>query len=385
MTKPLKLGFIGGALDSAVGYAHFSSCMMDKRWNLVAGAFSTDERANREAGKTYKISTRRIYGDWRNMLVREMGFLDAVAVLTPTPSHYEIVTECLKQGLPVICEKALATNSNEIRVMEKIRKEHMGFLAVTYNYSGYPMVRELRNIIRKGTLGRILHFQAEMPQEGYRRVDGAGNKLHPQEWRLHDGSVPIIYVDLAVHLHHLIHYLVEQKPIEVVADQTTCGWFDVIDNVSCLCRYTDDISGQMWFSKSALGFRNGLKIRICGSDASAEWVQANPEELMICHADGRREIRDRGADSHVASLPRYTRFKVGHPAGFIEAFANLYVDISECLRAFQRTGKWESQEVFNAELALEGLCMFEAMVRSASSKQWQAINYNQITREAPKA
>lgn len=349
---------------------------MDKKWNLVAGAFSLDSKINRDTAQAYNVSEDRDYDDWRDMLNKEKNRIDAITVLTPTPTHAEIVTECLKKGIPVICEKALATNSAEAQKILKTRDAHNGFLVVTYNYSGYPMVRELRNLIQSGTLGSILHFQAEMPQEGYRRVDAQGIKPNPQEWRLHDGPVPIIHLDLAVHLHQLIHYLTGEHPLEVVSDHSTCGLFKVIDNVSCLCRYSDDIQGQMWFSKAALGHRNGLRIRIYGSDASAEWFQANPEELTISYADGRKQTVDRGAGAEVAGLQRYTRFKVGHPAGFIEAFANLYADIAGCLREFRDTGKWVSGEVFSAELALEGLSMLESMVVSAQSRQWQDVSHN---------
>lgn len=372
-SSPLALGFIGGALDSAVGYTHFSACNLDNQWNLLAGAFSLDPLINRETAKAYGVSDDRVYDDWKTMLAREKNHLDAVTILTPTPSHYQIVSECLAQGVAVICEKALATSSAEIETIMQARDAHNGFLAITYNYSGYPMVRELRSLIRSGVLGEILHFQAEMPQEGYRRVDSHGNKPQPQDWRLHDGDIPIIYLDLAVHLHQLIHYFTDQHPLEVVAHHSTCGWFNVIDNVSCLCRYSKNILGQMWFSKSALGHRNGLRIRIYGSEASAEWLQSNPEELLLSFADGRRQILDRGNDTQVAGLTRYTRFKAGHPTGFIEAFANLYMDIGQSLQAYKMTGSWPSDEVFGAELALEGINMLEAMVKSTSLGRWTQV------------
>ncbi|MEJ2619694.1 MAG: Gfo/Idh/MocA family oxidoreductase [Candidatus Thiodiazotropha sp.] len=378
--SPLTLGFIGGALDSAVGYTHFAACRMDNQWKLVAGAFSQNTEINLDTAKTYGVSGERVYSDWQEMLAKEKNRLDAVAILTPTPSHYQIVSECLTQGIPVICEKALATSSAEIEIILETRNAQNGFLAITYNYSGYPMVRELRALIQSGALGEILHFQAEMPQEGYRRVDSQGNKPHPQEWRLHDGKVPTLYLDLAVHLHQLIHYLTEQHPLEVTADQSTGGWFNVIDNVNCLCKYTKNIHGQMWFSKSALGHRNGLRIRIYGSHASAEWFQSNPEELLVSFADGRRQILDRGIDTQVAGLPRYSRFKAGHPTGFIEAFANLYTDIAQSLQQYKLTNRWQSQEVFSAELALEGMKLLEAMVESASRGQWTAVQNSENTR-----
>ncbi len=308
------------------------------------------------------------------MLQKEAGCLDAVVILTPTPSHADIVTTCLEQSIPVICEKALAVTSAEAQRILDVRNSQKGFLAVSYNYSGYPMVRELRNLIRTGVLGKIVHFQVEMPQEGFRRVDAQGNKPVPQSWRLSDGKIPTIHLDLAVHLHHLVHYLTGLAPLEVVSDQNTYGWFDVIDNVTCLCRYTENVQGQIWFSKSALGHRNGLRLRIYGSDASAEWFQANPEELILSFSNGRRQIMDRASAVEIAGMRRYTRFKAGHPAGFIEALANLYTDIAGCLRQYKATGQWTSEEVFSAELAAEGLQMFEAMVASTQSKKWEPVN-----------
>ncbi len=373
-SKPLSLGFIGGALNSAVGYAHFASCLMDNQWTLDAGCFCANAEMNRETAQVYGVDPARDYDDWQEMLKREKNRLDAVVVLTPTPLHHEMVMACLNEGLPVICEKALVTNSSDAEKILQVRDQKKGFLAVTYNYTGYPMVRELRNLIQNGTLGKILHFQAEMPQEGFIRVDSQGNKPAPQSWRLADGHVPTIHLDLAVHLHQVVHYLIGQNPIEVISDQGSYGWFsEIIDNVTCLCHYSEGVQGHMWFSKSALGHRNGLRIRIYGSKASAEWFQASPEELILAFADGRREILDRASSVEVSNMRRYNRFKAGHPAGFIEAFANLYGDIADSLRQYQATGQWESVEVFSADLALEGLLFLEAMKASVESKAWQRV------------
>ena len=371
---PLQLGFIGGSSNSAVGYAHVTSCQMDNRWRLVSGCFSLDAEENLKSSQAYGISPERLYGTWQEMLATEGQHLDAVVVLTPTPSHFDVVAACLQRGIPVICEKALATSSEEADKLIKMRDASKGFLVVTYNYSGYPMVRELRHIIQKGTLGKIIHFQAEMPQEGFIRLDAQGQQPMPQAWRLVDGHVPTIHLDLAVHLHQMLYYLIKQTPVELVSDHNSYGWFaDVVDHVSCLCRYSEGVQGQLWFSKAALGHRNGLRFRIYGSKGSAEWLQINPEELLLSHVDGRREIMDRATPVEVANQPRYNRFKAGHPAGFIESFANVYSDIADCLIQYQQTGRWQSQHVFGAELAKEGLQFLEAMVTSVHSHTWQDI------------
>jgi predicted dehydrogenase len=362
--KTLSVAFIGGAPNSAVGYAHYVASHMDGLWQLESGAFSRNQETNRKAAAIYGVKASRVYASYESLIEAEVANLDAIVLLTPTPIHHRMVKECLERGLPVICEKALATTSSEALEIQNLCKEKNGFLAVIYNYSGYPMVRELRSMVREGVLGEILHFQAEMPQEGFLRTDDKGNKPTPQGWRIQDGPVPTLHLDLAVHLHELVHYLTGLKPLEVISDQASRGWFPVVDNVNCIARYSQGVLGQFWFSKCALGHRNGLRLRIYGSKASAEWYQLNPEELIFSFADGRRQIFDRASNAKVASLPRYNRFKSGHPAGFNEALANLYFDIYESLVKYQSTGKQESDEVFGAELAVEGLLFIEAMVRS---------------------
>ncbi|MFZ4801557.1 MAG: Gfo/Idh/MocA family protein [Chlorobium sp.] len=371
--QPLSLGFVGGAPNSAAGYAHFAAARMDGLWALRAGVFSKHSEINREAAEIYGVETERVYESLHELLEQEAGRLDAVVLLTPTPLHHEMVMDCLRTGMPVICEKALALTSAEAREIQDLCVERNGFLAVIYNYSGYPMVRELRRMIREGVLGEILHFQVEMPQEGFMRTDDKGNKPSPQSWRLTDGPVPTIHLDLAVHLHELIHYLTGLKPIKVVSDQASGGWFDVVDNVTCLARYTKNVQGQFWFSKSALGHRNGLRLRLYGTKASAEWYQMNPEEVLISYSDGRRQVIDRASNMPVASAARYTRFKAGHPAGFIEALANLYTDIHSTLKQYKETGIQESQEVFGASLACDGLQFLEAMVESHCKEGWVSV------------
>mgnify|MGYP004676222935 CR=1 FL=1 len=266
-------------------------------------------------------------------------------------------------------------SGDDIEIQQELIKQNC-FLAVTYNYTGYPMIRELKHIIKSGKLGKILHFQAQMPQEGFIRINKDGQIPKPQEWRLQDKTIPTIHLDLCSHLHEIIHYLLDSKPISVISDQASDGWFkNIIDNVTCLCRYENDIQGQIWFSKSALGYRNGLSISVFGTEGSATWIQTNPEELIVARNDGTKEIIDRASNnSEIASKLRYTRFKAGHPTGFIEAFANIYFDIAKAINEYKETNTWNSNEIFGIDLATEGLLFLEAMVESSKIKSWKNIN-----------
>ena len=370
--KPLKLGFIGGGINSAVGRAHYSACRMDGRFEVAAGCFSRDTATNHASMAAYHAGYA--FPSHVDMLkyAKDDG-LDTVVVLTPTPSHFLIVRDCLQAGIPVICEKALAVTSNEASQLSRLRFEKGGFLAVTYNYTGYPMVRELRDIIQKGELGAIISIQAEMPQEGYLRM-GA----HPQDWRLEDGRIPGVHLDLGTHLHHLIYFLTEQHPKAVLAHQQKRSEFGVVDEVNCLAEY-EGFNANLWFGKVYLGHRNGLCIRVYGTEGSAEWHQMNPEDLLMAFPEGQKGTLDRSCTEviHVANASRYQRFKQGHSAGFIEAYANLYSDLADMLD-LHKTGisivessqRGTLPELYGAEVAHEGLVMMENMVKSAEERRW---------------
>lgn len=376
--RPLKLGFIGGGTTSAVGYTHFASSRLDGLYRLETGVFSRHESVNHASGRAYQVAEHRVHPDWRSLLESERGRIDVLSVLTPTPDHAEIVIAAIEAGYPVICEKSLATSSADCRRIGETVARHRGFLAVTYNYSGYPMVRELRERVLRGELGKLHHIEIEMPQEGFVRHSASGEKPQPQPWRLNDCSVATLSLDLGTHLHHLMDFLTDGlKPIAVAAQQSSNGNFPaVVDNVNCLARYENGLSASIWYSKSALGYRNGLRIRLFGSEGSAEWLQTSPEQLQLGLADGRRMLLDLGSSALLmAAQPRYNRFKAGHPSGFIEAFANLYCDIADQLRAHcAQTGE-TSPYVFGARHAEEGLALLEAIDSAARQHAWVEFRY----------
>jgi Predicted dehydrogenases and related proteins len=371
----LSLGFLGGGWNSAVGSTHFIAARMDSRFSVDAGCFSRNPEINRQTALRWDIADDRVYADLDALIEREADWLDAVVVLTPTPDHAEPVLKCLARGVPVICEKALAADVTDARRIVEAAEAADGFVAVTFNYTGYPMVRELRRLIQEGSLGRITQIHVEMPQEGFARLGPDGSPISPQPWRLRDGHIPTISLDLGVHVHHLVQFLTSERALEVVATQSSHGNFPgLVDNVMCLARYSGGIDCSMWFSKSAIGHRNGLRLRVYGSHGSAEWRQMEPEELQLHDQHGERSIIDRASiHARIAAEPRYTRFKAGHPAGFIEAFANLYSDIADALIA-RREGRRElSEYVFTAADALEGLLALDAMAASAATGTWTSV------------
>ncbi|WP_349304610.1 Gfo/Idh/MocA family oxidoreductase [Pseudoalteromonas sp. NEC-BIFX-2020_002] len=370
-----KLAFIGGGNTSAVGYVHFCAAHMDHKFQVVAGAFCRNQENNKATGIHWGIPSDRVYDDWKHMVEAEKDHIDAFVVLTPTPHHLEVLQYLFEKKLPVICEKAMVCGPKEIAALRPYYDPEKQFLAVTFNYSGYAMVRELKHLINSGKLGEIQKIHLEMPQEGFRRPpDIAGKTSQPQAWRLQDAEVPTICLDLGVHLHHLSSFLLNEEPSHTLAEFSNHSQYaNLVDDVHMLVKYASGIKGSMWMSKTAIGHRNGLQVRIYGDIGSAKWLQLNPDELELNFNDGRREILDRAGQCDYAHQFRYNRMKPGHPTGFVEAFANLYSDIAQDLASFQQGQTSSNSYVFGLEHAADGLKLFAAAKRSTQTLSWEDV------------
>jgi predicted dehydrogenase len=374
--KKLKVGFLGGGINSAIGYAHYAALNIDNRFKIVCGVFSLNKNINQKTGEVYKVNKDRVYSNIDDLIRNEKYNLDAVIVLTPINIHAEQIIKLLDNKLPVICEKALASSIKELQDINDSILKNNGYLAVIYNYLGYPMLRELKYLIKNESLGKINQVQIEMPMDPFSRVStNDGTPIKPQDWRLVDKQLPIISLDLGVHLHMIVYYLTGEKPIEVISKYDSYGNFSyVVDNINCIIEYSNSVTCNMWYSKVAIGYRNGLKIRVFGDKGSAFWYQEDPENLICADNTGNKWVIDRGNNNvNVCNNERYNRFKVGHPSGFIEAFANYYYDIAKSLYLFKTKKELKFSECFGFNEALEGIKLFTAINKSNSSKKWEKL------------
>jgi predicted dehydrogenase len=376
ISNRLNIGFIGGAYHSAVGRVHRIATEMDQRFRVTAGCFSRNEVRNSESAELYGIQRHHCHDSLDELLANELAHLDAIVILTPTNQHFEAIEQCLSLGVPVISEKALVANVHHAQLIKQQLSKKNGFLRVTYNYTGYPMLRELKAMIALGKLGKVNEIHIEMPQEGFAKKDVSGNPIVPQSWRLQDGDIPTLALDLGVHVHSIIHFLTGSKPLAVCASNHTYGNFSQItDSISCIAEYSHELSAHIWFSKTALGQRNGLRVRVYGDAGSAEWLQEQPETVCYSDINGRRYVLDRAhPEVTITQQSRYNRFKSGHPAGFIEAFANAYYDLAEDLNAYRQGALCENPYTFGIDEALEGLQMLTAMQESHLRRQWIDIH-----------
>ena len=373
-TRALKIGFIGGGLNSAIGITHKIAAQMDDNFVLEAGCFSRHDTFNLQTA--HKWAVPRVYDSYSELIVSEKETLDAVTLLTPTNMHTEIILELLENNIPTICEKTLTDSVGDATKIKTSLEANGGFLITTYNYTGYPMIRELEDMISRGVLGDIIQVNVRMPQESFIRLDKDGNIPQPQSWRLRDGGISTLTLDLGTHLTNLISFLTKARAQEVVAMKNSFGHYDVTDNMICMIRYSNNIDCQMWYSKSALGHKNGLEVEIYGTEGSASWYQMNPEFLAYNDNRGRNIILDRSSKGvNIANLERYTRFKSGHPAGFIEAFANYYDDVYDTLLAYKTKGVNDlGRYCFGMDDSLHGLMVAEAIERSVRHGGWEQID-----------
>jgi predicted dehydrogenase len=368
----IQIAILGGGRTSAVGRAHASAISLLGNVEIAAGCFSTDKSENLLSAKMWRVKNERVYPDLETLISNERGKISTVVVLTPTQNHFEEVLKILRSGMHVICEKSMCSSVNEAEELVSAAYENKVKLFVTFNYTGYPMVREIREMVNQGVLGKIHTVNAIMPQEGFAKKTLENESIKPQDWRLMDLEVPTISLDLGVHLANLVTFMTNLKFEELVAVQNKRGNFDVIDDVHVISKLNNSASCNLWYTKAALGNRNGLSIELYGELGSVTWLQESPEGYIYTDTYGNKNFVNRGTQGlAVANSERYLRFKPGHPSGFIEAFANYYEDIIEEL-IMVNSNKFSY--TFTGVDALDGLLVMEAISKSARLKKWVTLD-----------
>lgn len=368
--KKREIAFVGGSQLSAIGNVHRIAAQMDGTFELVGGCFSRNAQISRDTAAKWGLSAARTYSDIHELIDVEKGKLDAVAVLTPVFSHASIITALIEHGFNVISEKPLVASLSEAERLSNTLRRSDATLFVTFNYTGYPMVRELKHRINCGDLGEIKQIRLTMQQESYLRRGNDGEQVRPQSWRLEDREIPTVSLDLGMHVVHLQEFLVGQTPISIYSRMNSLGAFSqVIDDVEVCYRCKDGLLVHGWWSKAALGYSNGLSAEVFGTEGSAKWVQAEPEILRLRSRSGVESLIHRGTNGcGVANMPRYNRFKAGHPDGFIEAFANTYLDIATEMFADEPSGRGVTSAAdFSTDQSLRLLSLLTSAVESAKS------------------
>jgi len=372
--RKLRLGMIGGGEGAYIGNIHRIASRLDGAWDLVAGAFDVDPEKGRAFALSLGMDSDRAYGDYSALIAGEKDRtdrVDAVAICTPNFTHYPIAKALIDAGFDVICEKPLTATLEDAIALEELARNSGRFVGVTYTYSGYPMVHEARVRIAAGELGKIRTVQVEYPLEWMATaIEAEGNAQ--AAWRTdpkkngRGGSIG----DIGTHAYHLAGFVTGLKLQSLTADLATfVDGRALDDNAHVMMRYEGGARGLLWSSQVALGNSNGVRLRVFGEKGSFQWFQEQPNELVYQPLGGRTQVIKRGSDELSIEAKVRMRTPPGHPEGYLEAFANLYVGFAEAIQA-RRDGREPTavgQNIPNAYDGLKGVAFVDAVVDSAES------------------
>src|SRR6266481_180222 len=380
-TRKVKAGMVGGGPGAGIAETHRTAMRLDDRYELVAGVFSRDREKSLAAARQFRTDPERVYSDYTTMAVAEAkreDRIDAVVIVTPTASHYEIAKVFLEAGFNVICDKPLCLSLAQARELKNLTDKGEVIFCLTHNYSGYAMVRHAAWMVRDGRLGQIRVVQAE-------HASGWAAKLlekqgHPQAaWRTDPvllGDASVLY-DLGTHAHQLARFITGLEVTEVAAELSQIVEGRAIkDNANLLLRFSNGARGTLWASMAAVGNEHGLRIRVYGDRGSLAWHHEDPYHLRYCPIDGPEQILAQGADGLSAEAKRWTRAGLGHPEGFFESFANIYTEVAEAILAKSEGRAYIKDELGfpDASDGARGVAFVESAMRSfASGGVWTGV------------
>ena len=372
----IRLGMVGGGEGAFIGAVHRIAARLDDHYELVAGALSaTPEKALR-SGRALGLAPQRIYADYAAMASAEAAHADGievVAIVTPNDQHAPVAEAFLKAGIHVICDKPVTTTSRDAKRLAALARKHGRIFAVTYNYSGYPMVRHARQMVREGSLGEIRVVQVEYPQDWLTEaLEKTGQKQ--ADWRTdpaRSGAGGAIG-DIGTHAHHLAAYVTGLELDELCADLSRfVKGRQLDDNAQVMLRFRNGARGLLWASQVAPGNENNLRLRVYGSKGGIEWRQEQPNQLHWSPFGQPTQVIGRATGAANAAAARVSRIPSGHPEGYLEGFATLYAEIAQAIRA-ARPGGPKARDVDRAAHfptlidGLKGVEFIEAVVRSST-------------------
>lgn len=336
--RRLRLGMVGGGPGSNIGATHRQAARLDSRYDLVAGVFATDPERSRSFAAGLEIEPDRRYAAWQEMALAEAqrsDGIEVVAIMTPNHSHYAIAKAFLEQGVDVICDKPLTNELVQALALQQLAQAKGLVFGVTYNYSGYPMVRQARAMVRAGALGEVRLVQVEHAS-GWAStlLEAEGHKQATWRTTPSIAGKSTVIGDLGTHAHHLARFVTGLEISELSAELSTLvAGRQTDDNGHVKLRFSNGARGLMWVSMVATGNLHGQRIRVYGEKGSLEWVQEQPNELIVRPVHGPQQTLARGAAYLDPAARRISRLWPGHPEGFIDAFANLYSDIADAVLA----------------------------------------------------
>lgn len=370
--RRLRLGMVGGGRGAFIGVVHRMASRLDNRYELVAGVFSSDARRARVSGRDLGIARDRIYTSYLDMADKESrreDGVEVVSIVTPNNVHFGPAKAFLEAGIHVILDKPLTATLAEAIALERIARNSRLIVGLTHSYTGYPMVRQAREMALAGALGKVRLVQVEYPQEWLTLpLEKSGNKQ--AQWRTDPNrSGPAGALgDIGTHAYNMACFVTGLKCEAVAADvHTFVSGRRVDDNVHILMRFGRGAKGMLWASQVAVGCENDLRLRVFGEAASLEWSHAEMNYLKFSHYGEPSQRLSRAGAGSTAGALHASRLPAGHPEGYIEAFAQIYRDLAERISARIERRRPDAASLLVPGIAegVSGMRFIDAVLRSS--------------------
>ena len=378
MTRPIRYAMVGGGQGAFIGAVHRKAMALDGQFQLVAGALSSTPEKARASGRALGLAEDRNHGSWRELLEDELRRdaserAELVCIVTPNHLHHAVAMAFVQAGFHVACDKPLVQTGAQARELAQAVARSGRVFGVTYNYTGYPLVRQAREMVRAGELGELRKVVVEYHQGWLARAEEAnGNKQ--AAWRADPalGGPGGAIGDIGSHAENLVSTVTGLQVERLCADiGALVPGRAVDDDDAVLLRFRGGARGVLTASQVMAGVENGLRLRVAGTQGTLEWKQEDPNRLLHSPIDGPPRVLTRGAPWLCEAARRACRLPPGHPEGFLEAFANVYLGIAAAIRAQAQGQPADPLEADfpGIEEGVRGIAFLEAVLASAESEQ----------------
>lgn len=382
MKRKIRMGMVGGGADGFIGAVHRMAAQIDSQIELVCGAFSSNAEKSKSFGKSLFLSDDRAYRSFEEMILKESQLdvsirMDFVAIVTPNHLHFAPAKLALENGFHVICDKPVTFDLEQALELQKLVKQTGLIFALTHNYTGYPMVKQARKMVRENQLGKIRKIIVEYPQGWMAtRIEESGQKQ--ASWRTDPTKAGIACAmgDIGTHAENLAEYITGLKITELCADLTSFVEGRVLeDDGNILVHFDNGAKGILHCSQISVGEENALNIRIYGEKGGLEWHQQEPNTLIVKWLDKPTEHYRTGGNYLTAIAQAATRLPAGHPEGYLEAFANIYLNFAKAINERLMGNIANNFDFPTIADGVRGMQFINKVVESnATNQKWIQVN-----------